>query len=594
VTTAEPPFDDGDRGRFWPSWEGLTRKLQWPERAFEKARASGKAEDDTRLRIFFVMALFAAGFLTLGLVATRAALFSGLDTGPTVSALAPKARADVVDRNGEILAMDLVHYGLYLHPREVSDRAAARAALLAALPTLSPTRLDAALRADNAEDYVVGGLTPEQKTRVHDLALAGVTFQEEGGRAYPLGATGSNLIGFAGKDGIGLAGAEKAFDAQIRSAAEKGPLPLSIDLRVQGALQDELEAAAQHFEPIGAVGMVINVRTGEILGMASYPSYDPNAPGKASPAALVNHAAATVYEPGSVFKVFTLAMGLDSGAATVDRMFDVHTPLVLPGQTIHDYDKGDRMLPLWQVFTHSSNIGAARLALLVGSDRLDQYWRAFGLYNAAPGELLESARPLYPKRLSQNAVATMGFGHSISVSPLALATGMSAILNGGIYRPLTLRKLAAGAAPAPGHRIIQETTSRTMLDLMRLNVTDGTGRKAEVDGYCVGGKTGTATKLVNGHYGEGHSKNLASFASVFPTDGPLNADRYYVLIMMDEPKATPETGGFTTGGMISAPIAGRVIKRIAPFLGAARHVCPENPVGRSALASAGDLSGAER
>ena len=594
MTTAEPPFDESDRSRFWPSWAGFARRLQWPERAFEKARASGKAEDDTRLRIFFVMALFAAGFLTLGLVATRAALFSGLDVGPVPSAMAPKARADVVDRNGEILAMDLVHYGLYLHPREISDRAATRAALLTALPTLSPTRLDTALNDDHPEGYLIGGLTPEQRTRVHDLALAGVVFQEEGGRAYPLGDTGAHVIGFSGKDGAGLAGAERAFDAPIRAADGKAPVSLAIDLRVQGALQDELTAAGDHYSALGAVGLVVNVRTGEILGMASYPSYDPNAPGKASPAAMVNHAAATVYEPGSVFKVFTLAMGLDSGVTTVDRMFDVHTPLVLPGQTIHDYDKGDRMLPLWQVFTHSSNIGAARLALLAGADRVDHYWRAFGLYNAAPSELVESARPLYPKRLSDNAVATMGFGHSISVSPLAIATGMSSILNGGIYRPLTLRKLEAGQAPASGRRVIQESTSRTMLNLMRLNVTNGTGRKADINGYRVGGKTGTATKLVNGHYGEGHSKNLASFASIFPTDGPLNADRYYVLIMMDEPKATPETGGFTTGGMISAPIAGKVIERIAPFLGVRRVASLDDGKAKSATPDVSDLTGGER
>ncbi len=480
------------------------------------------------------MALFAAGFITLGLVATKAALFSGLDESGAVAGLTPNARADIVDRNGEILAMDLVRYGLYITPREIYDADATRAALLTAIPTLSATHLDAALRGDHKQYYLIGGLTPEVRNRVHDLALAGVTFEEESARSYPLGETGAHLIGFAGQDGRGLAGAEKALDGQIRGQAGKAPIPLSIDLRVQGALQDELTQAAEHYQVIDAVGMVVNVRTGEILGMASWPNFDPNAPGKATPASLVNHAAATVYEPGSVFKVFTLAMGLDSGVTTVNTVFDVHTPLVLPGQTIHDYDKGDRELPLWEVFTHSSNIGAARMALLAGADRMDHYFRAFGLFDKAPSELLESAHPLVTRRLSENAVATMGFGHSISVSPLAIATGMSAILNGGVYRPLTLKKLEPGQAPAPGRRVIQASTSRTMLNLMRLNATDGTGRKADIPGYRVGGKTGTATKLVNGHY-NGAKKNLASFAAVFPTDGPLDADRYYVLIMMDEP-----------------------------------------------------------
>ncbi len=575
MTTADPDLVGPGEERRWtiPSWSAITSHLWWPERAFERARASGKAEDDVRLRIFFVMALFAAGFLTLGVWATRAALFSGLNVEGSAASLKPKARADLVDRNGEILAMDLVHYGLYIHPREINDVAATRAALLAAVPGLSPIRLDNAMRGTHPEYYVVGGLAPELKSYIHDLALPGVDFQEESGRAYPLGPTGAHIIGFAGKDGEGLAGAERALDAPIRGAVGKATVPLSIDLRVQGAMQDELEKAAAHFQVKDAVGMVVNVRTGEILAMASYPGFDLNAVGKADPAAMVNHAAQTVYEPGSVFKVFTLAMGLDSGAATVDTKFDVHSPIVLPGQTIHDYDKGDSVLPLWEVFTHSSNIGAARLALKAGAANMDKYWRAFGLFRAAPSELIESAHPLYNRRLSENIVATMGFGHAISVSPLAIATGMSSILNGGIYRPLTLRKLEPGQAPAPGRRVIQASTSRTMLNLMRLNATNGTGRSANIPGYRVGGKTGTATKLVNGHY-NGGKKNLASFAAVFPTDGPLDADRYYVLVMMDEPHEMPETGGFTTGGAVSAPIAGKIIARIAPFLGVRRIASP--------------------
>ena len=570
-------LDLGDRAGqgVFGLWRRFTGHLRWPERAFERARASGRAEDDTRLRIVFVMALFAAGFLTLGLVASRAALMSGLGIDSGAGELKPKARADIVDRNDQILAMDLVHYGLYLRPREISDRAATRTALLVALPGLSARRLESAMSGDKAEYYVIGGLTPELRRRVHDLALPGIDFQEESGRAYPLGETGAHVIGFSGKEGLGQAGVERAMDARIRDAAGKTTVPLSIDLRVQGALQDELNAASLHFQVLDSVGMVVNVRTGEILAMASWPGFDANAPGKADPRTMVNHAAATVYEPGSVFKVFTLAMGLDAGVTNVNEKFDVHTPLVLPGQTIHDYDKGDRILPLWEVFTHSSNIGAARMALKAGADNVDHYFHAFGLYDRAPSELLESAHPLTPRKLSVNAVATMGFGHSISVSPLAIATGMSSILNGGIYRPLTLKRLEADQAPAAGRRVIKASTSRTMLNLMRLNVTNGTGNKADVMGYRVGGKTGTATKLVNGHYGSG-KKNLASFAAIFPTDGRLDQDRYYVLVMMDEPHETAETGGFTTGGAVSAPIAGRIIERIAPLLGVQRVVSAED------------------
>jgi len=323
------------------------------------------------------------------------------------------------------------------------------------------------------------------------------------------------------------------------------------------------------------------VRTGEILGMASYPSYDPNEPGKADPAAMVNHAAATVYEPGSVFKVFTLAMGLDAGVADVNTMLDARTPLALGGQTIHDYDKDNAMLPLWEVFTHSSNIGAARLGMMVGPQGMDRYFRSFGLFKAAPSELAESARPIAPRKLTDNVVASMSFGHAISVSPLAVATGMSAILNGGVYRPLTLKRLEPGQAPAAGQQVIKPSTSRTMLNLMRLNVTNGTGGKADIPGYRVGGKTGSAEKALGGHYVR--NKLVSSFAAVFPTDGPLEADRYFVLIMLDEPKPTAETFGFATGGWTASPAAGRVIERIAPFLGVRRVAVPDQAGAKPAV-----------
>jgi cell division protein FtsI (penicillin-binding protein 3) len=607
MTTVDPHLTGLPEGPAWPTWSELVGRLGFLERAFNRARASGKAEDDVRLRIFFVMAMFSAAFLALAIGAARAALFSGADRHRASVASVRADRADVIDRNGEVLAMDLVRYGLYLRPAEIVDKAGTRAAILSVAPGLPRTQLDNALMGreparsgkpapfdPTKEFYAGGGLTPAMKIRLHDMALPGFDFQEESGRFYPLGSTGAHVLGFASKDGVGMAGAEKAFDTQIREAGGHTAQALSIDLRVQGALQDELETAATHFGVKDAVGMVVNVRTGEILGMASYPGFDPNVPGKSDPATMVNHAAQTVYEPGSVFKVFTLAMGLDSGVVTLDTRFDVHTPLELPGQTIHDYDKGDTVLPLWEVFTHSSNIGAARMSLLAGADRMETYFRRFGLFERAPSELAESARPLLQKRMSENTVATYGFGQAISVSPLVIATGMSSILNGGIYRPLTLKKLEPGQAPAPGRRVIQASTSRTMLNLMRLNATDGTGRGADklAPGYRLGGKTGTATKLRNGHY-NGAKINLASFAAVFPTDGPLEADRYYVLIMMDEPHATAETGGFTTGGVISAPIAGRVIARIAPMLGVQRVNVPAAK-GPAAEVDPAALAGGER
>ena len=575
MSVAQPPFEGP--GYSFPSldprswWRGAVQLLEG-----SVGGASKTAGDDTRMRMLFVVALFGFAFIYVAIFAAKMALFPNLPGRTAASSLAT-ARADLVDRHGEVLAMDLIRYGLYLRPQEVADHQATRAALIGALPGLSAQRIDNVLAHETGEFYLAGGLTPELKDKLHDLALPGVYFQEEAGRTYPLGTIGAHVIGLASKDGTGLSGAEKAVDADVRQGA--APVPISIDLRVQGALQDELSAAAEHFGVKDAVGIVVNVRTGEILGMASWPNFDPNAPGRTPPENMVNHAAATVYEPGSVFKVFTLAMGLDTGLVNPSTVFNVCEPLVLPGQIIHDYDKGDCTLPLWEVFTHSSNIGAAKMAIRVGGANEEQYFRRFGLFQKAPAELVESARPLTPQRVTTNAVASMAFGHSISVSPLAIATGMSSILDGGIYRPLTLRKLEPGQAPAAGRRVIQESTARTMLKLMRLNATNGTGRSAAqlTPGYMLGGKTGSATKLVNGRYDKG-KRNLASFAAIFPTTGGFDQDRYFVLVMMDEPKALAETGGFTTGGAVSAPIAGRIVARIAPFLNAPRIASePDEP-----------------
>ncbi len=576
--------------RLPPAWRWLAERIWRVEHAFERAKAAGRAEDDTRLRIFFILAMFAAGFLTLAVGATRSALFPDTDRSAAVLA-PPGARADMVDRNGRLLAVDLPHFGLYYDPRENWNAAEVKRVLTAQLPQLSPTRLDKALTADKRQ-YLIGGLTPDEKARLDDLGLPGISFEPESKRVYPLGPTAGHLIGFVDRGGTGLSGAELALDKPIKASAGGQPVALTIDLRIQAALQDELEKAAVKYQAIGGVGIVTNVRTGEILGLASFPAFDPNTPGSTPPQNMINHVAGTVYEPGSVFKVFTLAMGIDSGVATPNTVFDVRT-LQMPGRTIHDYDKGDTSLPLWEVFTHSSNIGAARLGLLAGPDRMEHYFRAFGLFNAAPSELAESARPILQKKLTESAVASMAFGEAIAVSPLSLATGMGAVLNGGEYVPLTIRKLDPNAPQPQRRRVISQATSRTMLDLMRLNATRGSGTLADAaaPGYRLGGKTGTAEKSLGG--GIARKKLVSSFAGVFPTDGPVGTDRYFVLIMLDEPKPTKETFGFATGHWNSAPAVGRVVERIAPILRVQRAAYAP-PVDPKSAPKQDELSGDER
>jgi cell division protein FtsI (penicillin-binding protein 3) len=271
---------------------------------------------------------------------------------------------------------------------------------------------------------------------------------------------------------------------------------------------------------------------------------------------------------GSIFKVFSIAEGLDSGAATLSTTFDTTSPFHLGSRAIRDYHGHNGPQTVAQIFMNSSNIGTTKLALAAGGPTMARYYRNFGFLEPTPVELRESARPIVPKKWDNGTVASASFGAAIAVSPVAVAAGMGAVMNGGTYLPLTIKPMKAGARPS-GKRVISETTSRTMLDLMRANVVHGTGGKADAPGLRVGGKTGSQEKVIGGRIER--DKLVASFAAIFPTDGPLEADRYFVLILMDEPKGTKETFGFRTGGWTAAPAAGRVINRIGPFLGVQRR-----------------------
>lgn len=543
----------------------LTRWLWGLEHAFERARASGKAEDDTRIRIFVVLVFFALCFIALAFGATRAALFSGAGKSDPLAAAAADARADLVDRNGRLLAVDLLHYGLYVDPREIWDLGETRRALSAALPDLPSERLERALRA-NRRTFLVGGLTPDVRGKINDLGLPGVSFEPEQKRVYPLGETAAHLIGFTDSGGEGLAGAELAFNEDIRSAASSGAaVPLSIDLRIQAALEDELTKAVAVYQPRGAVGLVTDVHTGEILALTSWPTFDPNRAGEASPDARLDRAASSVFEMGSVFKAFTMATGLDTGVATPQSTFDATQPFHLGYRTIVDYHPAHKILTMVEVFQHSSNIGTAKLAVAVGPYRMGRYFDALGLTKPAKVELLESARPLTPRKWDEDAIASISFGEGIDVSPLALARAYGALLNGGYLLPLTIRKLDPGAR-VTGPRVVSDKTSLEVLQLMRANVTGGSGKSAEVPGLNVGGKTGTGNKYDPAIRKYSRTKQVSSFAATFPTDGPTTARRYFVFIMMDEPHPGPN-GADPTGGIVAAPAVGHVIERIAPFLG---------------------------
>ncbi len=563
MSLAHPSFEA-------PGWRWLKAKVWGLEHAFERAKAAGKAEDDTRIRIFFVLALFATAFLLLAIGATRAALFSDAGRSGGYAAPVGASRADLVDRNGAMLAADLLHYGLYVDPREIWDADETRRALRSALPNLNRQRLEKVLSGER-RGFVAAGLTPEVRARIHALGLPGVTFEPEERRVYPLGTTAAHLVGFADTGGVGLAGAERALNDTIRgNAASKTAVALSIDLRVQAALEDELYKAAAEFQPRGAVGIVTNVHTGEILGMASYPTFDPNQVAKADDNAKLNRAAASIYEMGSTFKAFTVAIGLDTGVATPSSTFDARVPYQLGYRTIKDYHAARKILTLVEVFQRSSNIGTAKLAESVGAERLSKYFTALGLTKPAQVELMESARPLTPRKWDIDTVASTSFGHGMNVSPVALSSAMGALLNGGYMVPLTIKKLERGQRPQ-GQRVLSEQTSLQMLQIMRANVIGGSGKSADAPGLSVGGKTGTGEKYDPAIRAYSTERQVSSFAAVFPTSGTVQADRYFVLILMDEPHGTAKTYGYSTGGWVAAPAAGRVIDRIAPFLGVQRQ-----------------------
>lgn len=549
------PVTVGAFGRWW------MRRIWSLEHAFERNRAANRAVDDCQLRIFMVLVVFATGFMAVAMGATNAALFSQAANDRRYAPPVAPARADLVDRNGRLLAMDLTHYGVYLDPNEVWDAQETRRILLAALPKLSKVRLERTLKRTR-RGLLIAGLTPQERVRIRDLGLPGISFEPEQRRVYPLGAQAAHLIGFTDFGGQGIAGAERALDAEMRAAGQGGMVPLSIDLRVQAALEDEVQKAGMDQRAKGAVGIVSDVVTGEILAMASYPDYHPGDPGTATPEQLLNRTTQSVYEMGSTFKGITIAAGLDSGAITRQSTFDATQPFRMAGRTIRDFHATNRVLTTDEVFTKSSNIGTSRIAFAVGPERFSGYLRDLGLFERAKIELTESARPILPAKWNEGTLASASFGHAISVTPVALTQAMHTIVNGGYQAPLTIRK-RSGPAPR-GERIMTAETSRAMLDLMRLNVVAGSGRKADFPGLSVGGKTGTGEKVINGRYDS--RANISSFAAVFPTDGALESQRYFVLVLVDEPQGSEATFGLRTGGWVAAPAVGAVIARIHPFL----------------------------
>ena len=506
--------------------------------------------------------------IAIGVLILRLADLSLLQGRPAVgtnrSAGAIPPRGDIYDRNNVELARTFEAYGIAVAPRKLVGNPRILAEQIAAiLPEKTADGIYKELTARNSFRYISRRVLPEQAKRINDLGEPAITLEREPERLYPNLNLAAHVLGYS-VDGAGKVGIEKAFDHQLADPTTRGtPMHLSIDARVQQALESELTAVMIDQRADGAGGIVLDVDTGEVIAMASLPDFNPNAPGQSDPSTYYNKVTYGVYELGSTFKTLTIAMALDAGVITsMSQMFDASRPLRIAGYTIHDDHALNRAQTVPEIFIHSSNIGTARIASALGRDRQRVYLERLGFFQKAPIELPERANPQYPPLANWGELATMtiAYGHGLAISPLHMASAYAAVVNGGILRPATLLRVEPGKQ-VPGTRVFSQATSDTMRAMLRLVVTDGTGRKANAAGYRVGGKTGTAEKLAGGRYVKG--ANVSTFAAAFPMDKP----RYIVMATVDNPKGSKSTFGFKTAGMVVAPVVGRLVQRIGPPLG---------------------------
>ncbi|WP_375592645.1 penicillin-binding protein 2 [Algihabitans albus] len=534
-----------------------------------------------RTRLLVAAAVFLLAFFAVGLRLADLALLSEAGEPkragtPSAAAALETQRAEILDRNGQVLATTLPTNSLYANPRRVIDPQATAIELAQALPGFSVASLQAMLSQDTSFTWIKRGLTPRETARVNGLGLPGLDFVREERRFYPHGHLTGHLIGYTNIDNVGQIGLEASFDDVLRGSNE--PLRSSLDLRLQHILVEELAEAMEEWRGVGAAGIVLDVYSGEILAMASLPLIDPNAPRTIPDAAFLNRATQGVYELGSIFKVFSTAMALDLGVVGLADGFDVTHPIRAGRFRINDFKPKRGVLSIPEILMYSSNIGTVHMTLSAGTEAQQRFLDRLGLLDPVNLELGEVGRPLLPQVWREINTMTISYGHGIAVTPLQAARAMGAMVNGGQLVPTTLLKRTRGER-IMAEQVISPETSQKMNWLLRLVVKEGTTGKADAEGYRVGGKTGTADKLdPNGGYAV--DKRIASVLSAFPMDNP----RYVVMAMVDEPKPTEYSFGYATGGWVAAPVVKAVIERMAPLLG----IEPQAEPQAEAVAVAGD------
>ncbi len=471
-----------------------------------------------------------------------------------------KVRADIVDRNGVILARSLKTSSLFADAALVRDPKKVTKDLQNIFPELSYGATLQKLQSKKRFVWLKRNITPEQQSKLLYLGHPGLNFKEEMNRVYPQGALTAHLVGASGVDGQGLAGLERSFDELLAQGGE--PLELTLDVRLQHALKREISTAMTEFKGKAGAGVVMDAETGEVLAAVSLPDYDPQNFQQEKDNHKFNRFSQGVYELGSSFKVFSTAAMLEKTESRMGQSFDVREPIKVGRYKIRDYHPEKRTLSLPEVFIHSSNIGSAMMGRAVGTEELKSFYKDLGLLNAPDFEISEVGKPLVPSPWSEVNTLTASFGHGIAVSPLQLVSATSSIVNGGVLVSPKIVKSTENPVNKDGAlRVVSPETSHRMRQLLRLVVTEGTGRNANVEGYFVGGKTGTAEKPGAGGYDR--KKLISSFLGVFPMDNP----RYVVFAMVDEPQGTKASYGYATGGWVGAPIVKRVVSSMVSILG---------------------------
>ncbi|MBA3813781.1 MAG: penicillin-binding protein 2 [Alphaproteobacteria bacterium] len=479
-------------------------------------------------------------------------------------------RADIIDRNGDLLATSLKTSSLYANARVVLDPTDAADKLVEVLPELNRKDVLHRLKSGKGFVWLARHLTPQKQAEIICLGIPGIYFQQDERRVYPHGELFSHVLGYTNIDNQGLSGIERKFNDQLLATGR--PIQLSLDTRAQHVLRDELLAGIEKFNAQGGAGLIMNVKTGEIIAMVSLPDFDPNQVGKmgAQAVAFFNKITLGTYEMGSSLKILNTALYLESGVGSVFTKFDVSMPLRIGRFKVPDFHHIGYPITVAEVFTESSNIGSGKMAMQMGSTLQRAFFKKIGFFSTPTLEIPELGAPLYPKKWTDATTITAAYGYGISVSPLQLVTSVGGVINKGIMQKPTLLKMHPSKV-RPGSRIVSEETSEIMRKLMYMVVAQGTGKKAQVKGYEVGGKTGTANTLEGRSYKKG--SNMTSMVCAFPMRDP----QYIVLIMVDRPQAIKGTYGFNAAGWNAAPIAGKVMSRVAPLLQVAPSMNQNTP-----------------